>query len=317
MHVFDTLVLSGGGPDGIAFVGCIAHLERSGGIRRLRTVVGCSAGAIVALFVALGMTSEDMRAWMKRGVHDGSLVDVDIEGVLTIVDRLGVDDGERVVEALRGALRACPRLGGASDATFVELAKATGRNLVVCVSNLEDARQELLGVDTAPDMSVVTAVRMSFSVPLLFTPVRHRGRTYVDGAVFDYCPTTHIATSGDATSTLVLRIEPVHAHARPRGGDDAKEEEGEDVTAPGIVDYMGMLARAMMMRTMSCGLPTSSHGPSPTQLTTVDVPSLGGGDAPPCSFSLRSLSLCIDDDGIDRYVLHGEHVTALALQQQQ
>lgn len=291
---YDTLVLSGGGPEGIAFIGCVSSLESAGALRRLRTVVGCSAGAIVALFVALGMTAEEMRAWMLQGVSDRSLVEVDIEGVLSIADRLGVDDGERVVEALRGAVRS--KMKGAEDATFVELAKATGRGLVVCVSNLEDARQELLSVDTAPDLSVLTAVRMSISVPILFTPVRYRGRTYVDGAVFEHCPTSHIAASGAATSTLALRI--INAVDPP---GPPPQQDGDDVGGiGGIASYAWLLARALMVRIVDSPPPIPKL--PQTQLTVVDITSL---DPPACRFSLSSLSLCIDEDGIDRYVRHG------------
>ena len=308
----DTLVLSGGGPDGIAFLGCVRWLERAKALGQLRTVVGCSAGAIVAFLLALRMTSDDMRAFALRGLEDGSLRDLDVEGIVSFAERLGVDDGSRVVDALRRELRTRVR-GAPEDATFLELAKATGRNLVVCVANLEESRSELLSVDTTPDLSVLTAVRMSFSVPLVLTPVRWRGRTYVDGCLFDFCPTAHILSSGTATSTLAFRIT-TEGFATKRQGSDTCDGEGSDAP-PGIVNYLGLLARAVMTR--SCGS-SQGHkhgtgtGNGTALLRTVDVPGLlswGDDGATACRFDVYSLSLCISAEGLDRYVQHGFNET--------
>ena len=325
---FDTVVLSGGGPDGIAFIGALEELGARGALRGLRTIVGCSAGAIVALFVALGMTAAEMRAWVSKGVEDGSLTEVDVDGMLCVTlaqdqgggARLGLDDGERVVAALRAAVRACPRLRSAfeeedggdgdrrDDVTFLELAKATGRDLVLCATNLEEGRQELFGVDTSPDMGIVKAVRMSISVPLLFTPVRHGGRTYVDGGVVDYCPVERIKASGAATRTLVLRIVPP-ARTLPT------DRSVECPPPSGIVEFAWLLSRAVLMRTSSGPiLQSAQHANTAvvegtaTSLTTVDVPSLMLDDPPVCSFSLLSMTLRLEESGVDAYIRHGRDV---------
>jgi predicted acylesterase/phospholipase RssA len=311
----DTLVLSGGGPDGLAFIGCVRSLEARGAMARLRTVVGCSAGAIVALFVAVGLSSVDMEAWAVRGFADRSLLDVDIEGMLSLIERLGIDDGERVMTSIRGVVAArlavvAPRLCASSararagDPTFMELAKATGRNLVVAVSNLEASARELLSVDTAPDLGVATAVRMSISIPILFTPVRHRIRpdgptcTYVDGGLFDYCPIDHILASGTATSTVAFRV------TLPDGGCGNGLAQTQ---APTLTGYGAMLARALLMR--CCSSATARPASDTTVLRVVDVPSLTlmsqDDSSPACSFSASSMSLEVDAEGLRRFIQHG------------
>ena len=334
----DTLVLSGGGPDGLAFVGCLRALEEADAMTRVRTVVGCSAGAIVALFVAAGLSSHDIETWASRGFADRSLLDADIEGVLSLIDRLGIDDGERVMSSIRAAVAArlavvAPRLcahsarAAAGDPTFLELAKATGRDLVVCVSNLEACERVLLSVDTAPNLGVAEAVRMSISIPLLFTPVRACLRaggptcTFVDGGLFDYCPVDHIVASGAATSTIAFRVSlhpPADADAASDAAADATDAtdaadatdatdaaDATDVAAtassrPSIASYCAMIARALLMR--SCSTPVRTA--AATQVRTVDVPSLMLTDGA-CEFNASSMSLEIDQAGLVRYVRHG------------
>ncbi len=314
----DTLVFSGGGPDGVAYVGCVRWLEDRGVLEgeKIRTVVGCSAGAIVALMVALRMTSREMEDWVRRGVASGDLTEVAVDGLLLLADRLGVDDGERIVGALRSLLRErgllvprAPGAGGeggaeATDVTFLELAKATGRDLQVGAACLEDSRGVLLSVDSTPGLGVLKAVRMSISVPLLFAPVAHEGRTYVDGGLFDYCPTAHIERSRAATSTLAVRISvpPVP----PRG--------------PGVpldfVSYALMLARAVMMRSAPPPGAAAAEASAPacgtTRVRSVDVPSLlfdGSG----ITFDARSMTLIVPAESIDRYVAHGYAAMEAAL----
>ena len=319
----DTLVFSGGGPDGLAFVGCLRALERrAGALARVRTLVGCSAGAIVALFAAVGMTSDDIERWAAEGFEDRSLCDVDLDGILLAVDRLGLDDGERAMASVRRAVAArlaevAPRLcktsagAAAGDPTFVELSKATGRDLVICVSNLEDGRRELLSVDTSPDFGVAAAVRASISIPLLFTPVRASvragapPRTYVDGGLFDFCPVSHILASGSATSTLAFRIAcPTPPAIASTTEEEEEEEEGASTSALSLSSYGLLLARALIMRTEQAPAGDDRRG-SVTRVRTVDVPSLMLGASPPVSFDLASMSLAVAPEALQAYVRVG------------
>jgi predicted acylesterase/phospholipase RssA len=355
----DTLVFSGGGPDGFAFIGCLRHLEANAMMSRVRTIVGCSAGSIIALFVALGMTSIEIETWATRGVEDRSLCDVDIEGILSLVERLGIDDGEHVMASVRSVVaeRLCkiaPRLcatskgAAAGDPTFLELAKATGRDLVVCVSNLEMGDRELLSVDTAPDVSVSLAVRMSISVPMLFTPVRAKLRadgptcTYVDGGLFDFCPVAHIVSSKSATATVAFRVS-LGESTVPSGNEQNHGDAPLTMSA-----YCALIARAILMRsshtshpdaaatctnryadvdTYACayadtgGNRTLKHSTNPTlaRVRTVDIPSLMlqppdvSGVANAVSFDVASMSLEVNAEGIERYVRHGMACASRAL----
>ena len=56
-----TLVIQGGGPRGLAYVGVLEELERNHLLEDLRSVAGTSAGAITATFIALGFDNEEIR----------------------------------------------------------------------------------------------------------------------------------------------------------------------------------------------------------------------------------------------------------------
>lgn len=72
--------------------------------------------------------------------------------------------------------------------TFLDLAKKTGKNLVVCVSNLSQEKPEYFNVDTMPNLSIVTAIKVSCSIPILLTPISINDNIYVDGGLYNNFP---------------------------------------------------------------------------------------------------------------------------------
>ena len=84
-----------------------------------------------------------------------------------------------------------------SHVTFMELAKITGKNLVICVANLTKQQEEYMDVDSQPSLDVVKAIRMSISLPFIFTPVIYNGNTYVDGALYETLPIGYISRFKD------------------------------------------------------------------------------------------------------------------------
>jgi predicted acylesterase/phospholipase RssA len=292
--MFDTVVLSGGGPCVITFVGCLRYLEHVGVASGVKTWVGTSAGAIMALLACAGMDSAAMLAWLEEGVRTGDLVSLDADGILDFPERLGLDDGERILDCLRGALSG---LIGAEDATFRDFAKTTGRHLVVCAANVTKVRQEFFSVDTTPDVTVLTAVRMSFGIPLIFTPVSHAGCFYVDGGMFDNCPVDFLTASPrNATSALVLRIQLYSPETSPAMSVPA-----------GVCDYLWLLVRAMIVRAnQAAAVPVDeSDGGSRVKVRVVNI---GGEEAESQQWgaiSMETLSFVVDESTVTRCVQMG------------
>lgn len=302
----DAIVFSGGGPDGIAFIGCIRCLEENPTLlRRVKTIVGSSAGAIVGLMLALGLSSVEMEEFIRSRYDNGSFCDLDVEGLVDFVGRMGVDDGSNIVNALRELVMSKIRSFSGQDITFMELAKATGKSLVVCVTNLEEARGELMSVDSTPDMGVILAVRMSFGVPLVFTPVRWNNRTYVDGCMYEFCPAAHLF-GPSATSILTFRIN--YPQKDKDKDKDDRVGESADSSVMELPEYLGLLVRATMTR--STPIPNivskeKEKNTLPIVSKVVDIDTLMMSDDPPCRFDLASFSLELDEDSITRYVKHG------------
>ena len=81
---------------------------------------------------------------------------------------------------------------GYYDLKFIDLYNLTKKNLKILVVNYSQIREELLSYETTPEMSVILAIRMSISIPLVFYPVTYNNDYYIDGGMinnfgFKYC----------------------------------------------------------------------------------------------------------------------------------
>lgn len=170
----ETLVVSGGGMKGVASLGAAAALKRSGMLRRVKTYVGTSAGALVA--AALATDRADLRTLFEM-VDSRYKADIDLAGLLA---SFGLDSGRHLDRWISIVL------GG--PCTFRDIHERFGVRLVVCATNLTERRPEYFGPDTSPDMDVALALRMSCCIPLYFSAVKCDGKVFVDGAVSDNFP---------------------------------------------------------------------------------------------------------------------------------
>jgi predicted acylesterase/phospholipase RssA len=297
MESFDALVFAGGGPQTTAYIGCVRYLEHIGALPgAVRTFVGTSAGAVLAFLCALGLSADQALAWALQHVRSGDLTTLDVDGLLLLPERLGIDDGARLVGALRAALRAAL---GCEDATFAELAKTTGRNLVVCACNVTLERHEFFGVDTTPDVSVLTALRMSCCLPILFTPVEHDGCLYVDGGLLANLPVDFARRDGGSAigaRTLALCIRcstPTRLAGRPAG-------ESESRAPMSLGGYLLQIMQTVMRRAND-----STRARQSPSVRVVELQLERAGDLQGLDFDVASMAFSVTPEALEQQVAAG------------
>lgn len=157
-----SLVLGGGGARGYAHVGVIRALEEHGFV--IRSISGCSMGALVGGIHALGKLDE-FEPWARK---------IDRRLIFSLADLSfgggGLLKGERVIATIRDLV---------GEKRIEELPipfTAVAADIV---------RQREIWIDRGP---LFDAIRASISLPVFFTPVDHMGSRLVDGGLFDPVP---------------------------------------------------------------------------------------------------------------------------------
>lgn len=191
MH-FSSIVIAGGALKVISVIGCIKYLEEKTILKNIKTFVGTSAGSIMCLFMVLGYTYSEIVEFMHKNLEDDSISKFNPSECLELFSSYGLNSGKSLEEFIHRIV--CKKLKK-NDISFIELAKLTGKNLVVCVSNLSKEKSEFFNVDTMPHLSIITAIRVSCSIPLLLTPLTINGDLYLDGALYNNFPIDYFKQS--------------------------------------------------------------------------------------------------------------------------
>jgi predicted acylesterase/phospholipase RssA len=149
---------------------------------RLRGACGSSSGCIAALAFLVNASATEL---MNRLRAMGSLNMVPYASLSNVLTRYGVDGGETLRVLLQEVFSAC---GLAYDTTFATLRRLTGRDLRICVTNLNTHSLKVFSNDATPDVVVSKAMYWSMCVPFVFEPELYGGDIMVDGCCLAYVP---------------------------------------------------------------------------------------------------------------------------------
>jgi predicted acylesterase/phospholipase RssA len=181
------LVLGPGGMGYYALLG--AYTRMHGDLKGVRAISGASAGALLALFIGIGKTPQEIYE-ISFDVNIKELVKYNIK---TFLDNYGLIDHSQIREKLISICEGEP--------TFRDLKI----DLYIAAYNVNDSKTEYFSKSTHPQMSVIDAVCMSLSVPFLFSSVRRNNKVYIDGGTMECYPAPPFLNK-DPSEVLVLRI---------------------------------------------------------------------------------------------------------------
>ena len=183
------LCFSAGGVKGIAFIGVLEKLieYKKIELNKIEMYVGTSAGSIISFLLNLDFTIEEIKEFIIT--FNFSKLNEEVDCV-NLLEKFGINNGERIKLLF---IKFLELKFNVKDITFKELFNKTQKKLLIIGTNLTKSQEELFSVDTTPDMSVIIAIRISVSIPIIFTPVIYNDSVYVDGALrnifpINYCP---------------------------------------------------------------------------------------------------------------------------------
>ena len=171
---------------GIAYVGALEELDKAGILNDIERVAGTSAGAMVAVMVALRYTAEEVRQVLWdldfKDFKDSS------KGIVRdtkrLIDEYGWYKGEYFRNLIADLIE---EKTGNGEMTFKELADTKKFRYIYLVGvDLSTGISKTFCNDKeSGDMRVADAARISMSIPLFFASVKRGGHVYVDGGLLD------------------------------------------------------------------------------------------------------------------------------------
>ena len=163
------LVIGPGAMGYFTFLGILSTFDQ---VKEVEEISGASAGAILALFLGLEFSIEKIID-VSFGTNLKDLVQYNIKNILS---DYGFINHSQIKNTLKTICEGEP--------TFKDLKK----KIYISAYNVNLCRTEYFSVDTHPNMSVIDAVCMSVSVPLMFCAFEYNGMHYVDGGTAEKIP---------------------------------------------------------------------------------------------------------------------------------
>ena len=172
-----SLVLGSGGARGLAHIGVIKWLEEND--YEVKSIAGCSIGAMIGGVYAAGKLDE-LEEWMC------SITKMDMANLLDISwGNGGIFKGDKVIDTLKDLIGDKQIKNLPIPFTAVAADMITQKEVWINKGSLFDA------------------IRASISLPLFFTPVKHKDKLLIDGGVLNPVP---IAPTFDDHTDLTIAV---------------------------------------------------------------------------------------------------------------
>ncbi|MEW6206939.1 MAG: patatin-like phospholipase family protein [Acidobacteriota bacterium] len=203
------LVLSGGGGRGLAHIGVLEWFERN----RIPVdcIAGTSIGGLVGALYSIGMTTDEMRAFLKSvdwGQAFGSGPTYEELSWRRKEDRrafqVDIEVGLRNGVSLPNGLSSAHYIGLVMDRLALPYSSVTDFDQLPIPFRC--AATDFLKAQsvTLKDGSLASAMRATMSIPGVFPPVERDGRVLVDGGLLNNIPTDII---GEMKPDIIIAVD--------------------------------------------------------------------------------------------------------------
>lgn len=191
--VFNTLVLSGGSIKGVSFLGALQYIDEVSGLKNINQLYGTSAGSIICILLALGVTPPQLLAHFTQFKF-------------SIAPTVSKTEIELVCYTkFIATLQHIVCLYVDKIPTLNELYKIYGKKVFILTYNYTKGKGEVLGYQNYPDMLCTDAVRLSCALPFIFGKTTYNGDLYFDGGLYCNFP-LNIAIRQKAQNIVAINL---------------------------------------------------------------------------------------------------------------
>jgi predicted acylesterase/phospholipase RssA len=184
----DTLILSGGGPSGVAYFGVLRALfekkiltkDLNGINEIITTSVGIICSIIMILQIPIEMSTQIIMKYDLSNLLNSNTLNID-----DLLVEFGLFTTDGVRKLIQTLLK---NFAKEEDFTLQEFYDKTKIKLTVKVFNVTLKQVKYISYETDPKLSLLTLVEMTTAIPFFFKPVEYNENIYVDGGLRGHFP---------------------------------------------------------------------------------------------------------------------------------
>ena len=177
------LIISGGGMKGYCALGAVSKLKELEIIDEPDVFCGTSIGSSMCFLLSIGYSSEELIT---------ILYDIDSEMLIKYnIDAIFNDPhfGIANLDAFMSVITILVKKKNISrKITFKKLFNKFKKDLIITGVSVNDVKLYYFNHINTPDMEILTAIKISCSIPFIFKPVEYNNKIWIDGGCFNNYP---------------------------------------------------------------------------------------------------------------------------------
>ena len=184
--MIDTLVLSGGGPSGVAYAGILKALTDYDILKRdeLKCIITTSVGIIFAILYLLDYTILQIEKIVLETDLNKLLNTDDLE-IDDLLVKFGLFSNKQIGDSISSFIR---HKTSKNDLTLRELYDYSNIKLIVKVYNVDRGKTEYFDYKNTSNIELTKLSMMTTAIPYFFQPVEYNDNLYVDGGLKGHFP---------------------------------------------------------------------------------------------------------------------------------
>jgi NTE family protein len=179
--MFDTLILSGSSTNAMATLGALEYLEEKKILTKIKNFVGTSSGAYICCLLYIGFTPKEIICFICSG-NIFERINYNFSNLLFSKPLI---DYQLIHNFLEKFITF--KLGFIPTLKELQLIHPT-KKFFFTTYNLTDGITEFISSENYPDLSILTALRMTSNFPFIFSEFKYKGKIYLDGGITENFP---------------------------------------------------------------------------------------------------------------------------------
>jgi NTE family protein len=192
------LVLSGGGVKGYASVAVLQELYDNNLLNNVTTIASTSIGSVISAMYCIGYSFNDIQK---------VFLSLDISNMMSpdptnIIEDYSLDNGEKIEFVLNKIFES---KNLKKTITLKEVYEISKIKQIITATCLNDSQVYYFSHTSDPDMMLITLIRMSTAVPIIFKPIIYNNKMFIDGGIIDNYPIHLFNDDMDRTLGIYLK----------------------------------------------------------------------------------------------------------------
>jgi predicted acylesterase/phospholipase RssA len=189
-----SLVISGGGPTLIQTLGSLQQLEKDQliDLRKIESIYGTSAGAIVGIIVCLKYDFETIYEYIVKRPWQ-NVFQIKIEDIFDAYTKKGIFDIKTIEKCFKPLF---DEKEISIDINFEDFYKKTNIEFHLYAFDINEYKVEDMSYITHPKLSLLKGIQMTCGIPILMKPVCIDNKCFIDGGILCNYPLNYAIQSG-------------------------------------------------------------------------------------------------------------------------